>query len=220
MSRSRWAAPRCPRLPLPTCRRRHRALLPQPTPTAMDFKGQKLSETVCVWIVTVAAVLAFLYGYARQDFQVGKGRNGGQRAGCCREHAAGMPATVGSCRALTAATFHTPTCDRLSSSALPPSDDACWSHPAGRHLPLPSLAASCSPHSRQAMMLVFGGGCTAAFVATVPDWPVYNKNPITWLPPKGEPARRGGSGGGARSTGSKGGSKKKGSSSWASLFGF
>lgn len=106
----------------------------------MDFKGQKLSETVCVWIVTVAAVLAFLYGYARQDFQ--------------------------------------------------------------------------------AMMLVFGGGCTAAFVATVPDWPVYNKNPITWLPPKGEPARRGGSGGGARSTGSKGGSKKKGSSSWASLFGF
>jgi signal peptidase complex subunit 1 len=105
----------------------------------MDFKGQKLSETACVWIVTVAAVLAFLYGYVRQDFQ--------------------------------------------------------------------------------AMMVLFGGGCTAAFVATVPDWPVYNKNPITWLPPKEDPARRGGSGSGARGAGGKGGGKKK-SSSWASLFGF
>lgn len=73
----------------------------------------------------------------------------------------------------------------------------------------------------QAMMLVFGGGCTAAFVATVPDWPVYNRNPITWLPPKEEPARRSGNGGsGSRGAGGKGGSKKKGTSSWASLFGF
>lgn len=36
----------------------------------MDYKGQKLSETICVWIITVAAVMAFLYGYLRQDFQV------------------------------------------------------------------------------------------------------------------------------------------------------
>lgn len=127
--------------------------LPQPTPTTMDFKGQKLSETVCVWIVTVAAVLAFLYGYARQDFQVGKARSSGERDGCssCLQGSHACPCWLppSSCRALTAATFHTPACVRLSSSALPPSDDACCSHPAGPHLPLPSLASSRSPISRR-----------------------------------------------------------------------
>ena len=74
----------------------------------------------------------------------------------------------------------------------------------------------------QAMVALFTGGCAVAFVATVPDWPVFNKHPIAWLPPKEQQAaKRGGgngNGGGERGAGGKGAKKK--SSSWASLFGF
>ena len=34
----------------------------------MDFHGQKLAETLSLWIVTITAVFAFVYGYAQQDF--------------------------------------------------------------------------------------------------------------------------------------------------------
>lgn len=36
----------------------------------MDFKGQKLCEQLYTLIVTVAAVVAFLAGYLRQDFNL------------------------------------------------------------------------------------------------------------------------------------------------------
>lgn len=29
----------------------------------MDFKGQRLAEAVCVWLVTAGAIVAFLLGY-------------------------------------------------------------------------------------------------------------------------------------------------------------
>ena len=34
----------------------------------MDFRGQRLAEAVGVWLVTVGAVIGFLFGYAQQDF--------------------------------------------------------------------------------------------------------------------------------------------------------
>lgn len=106
----------------------------------MDLKGQKLAETSCLWIVTAAAVLAFLWGYLRQDFQ--------------------------------------------------------------------------------AMVTLFGGGCALAFVACVPDWPLYNRHPIKWLPPKEAPPaagapRRGGGG----SAGNLAGGRKKAAASWSNLWG-
>ena len=35
------------------------------------------------------------------------------------------------------------------------------------------------------MMKVFGSGVAAAFVGTVLDWPMYNKDPVTWRRPAG-----------------------------------
>lgn len=103
----------------------------------MDFKGQKLSEAAAVWIVTVAAILAFLVGYIKQDF--------------------------------------------------------C------------------------AMMSLFGGSCALAAVATVPDWPVYNRHPVKFLPPKAAP-RRGGGGSSGNVAGGVLGRKKK-ETSWSNLWG-
>ena len=71
------------------------------------------------------------------------------------------------------------------------------------------------------MMAVFGGGCALAFVASVPDWPAYNKHPIKWLPPKEQAAgKRGGSSGGAGGSGGAGPShRKKKSASWSNFWG-
>ena len=97
----------------------------------MDFHGQKLAETLSLWIVTIAAVLAFVYGYAQQDFG--------------------------------------------------------------------------------AMMKLFVVGVAGAFVVTVPNWPHYNKNPITWLPPleQADDKQRRSGGGGAAAGGGGGGVKRR-----------
>lgn len=84
----------------------------------MDFKGQQLSETLCMYLVIQCAMGGFLWGYLNQSFSQ--------------------------------------------------------------------------------MMTVFAGGVALATLITVPDWPMYNKNPVAWLPPReqpGGPPKRGGSGG-------------------------
>lgn len=35
-----------------------------------------------------------------------------------------------------------------------------------------------------AMLAVFGGGVGIAAVLCLPDWPMYNRHPIKWLPAK------------------------------------
>ncbi len=98
----------------------------------MDFRGQRLAETLGMYLVVASAVIAFLVGYWQQDFS--------------------------------------------------------------------------------AMMKLFGGGVAVAFVVSVPDWPVYNKNPVRWLPPKEQPEqRRGGSGSGS--------SARQKQKSWSNFFG-
>lgn len=81
----------------------------------MDFKGQKLSERLSQIIVTICAFVAFIAGYAVQDFSL--------------------------------------------------------------------------------MMRIFGSGVAVAFVATVLDWPIYNKDPVAWRRPaqqaSGKPAAPG-----------------------------
>ncbi|EFN59936.1 hypothetical protein CHLNCDRAFT_15382, partial [Chlorella variabilis] len=72
--------------------------------TTMDFAGQKLAETLAMFIVSLFSVIGFIYGYLQQDFR--------------------------------------------------------------------------------GMMSLFGGGVLLAFVVGVPDWPVYNKHPVKFLPPK------------------------------------
>ena len=46
------------------------------------------------------------------------------------------------------------------------------------------------------MMKVFTGGVGVAFVATVVDWPIYNKNPVAWRRPAQSAGGRGPSSGG------------------------
>ena len=69
------------------------------------------------------------------------------------------------------------------------------------------------------MMTLFGSGCAVACVVAVPDWPVYNKHPIQWLPAKGDAAggkqqKRGGGGGGGVSA-----VRRKKVGSWSNLWG-
>ena len=35
------------------------------------------------------------------------------------------------------------------------------------------------------MMKIFTGGVIVAFIGTVLDWPVFNRNPVTWRRPAG-----------------------------------
>ena len=71
------------------------------------------------------------------------------------------------------------------------------------------------------MMTLFGSGCAVACVVAVPDWPVYNKHPVKWLPAKGDAAgkqqKRGG--GGTGSDGSGLARKKQKEGSWSNLWG-
>jgi signal peptidase complex subunit 1 len=71
----------------------------------MDFKGQQLSERASQIIITLCGIVAFIVGYAQQDFGV--------------------------------------------------------------------------------MMKIFTGGVIVAFLGTVLDWPMFNKNPVTWRRPAG-----------------------------------
>lgn len=69
-----------------------------------------------------------------------------------------------------------------------------------------------------AMMSIFGSGVAAAFLVGVPDWPIYNRHPVKFLPPKADKQPGRGSG----SSGSSRGSKRKGrktEASWANLWG-
>lgn len=75
-----------------------------------------------------------------------------------------------------------------------------------------------------AMMYVFGGSCLVAALATLPDWPFYNRHPTQWLPPKEGAAASGGGakrssprGGGSASA--SGGSKKKKAGGWTTFWG-
>jgi signal peptidase complex subunit 1 len=53
--------------------------------------------------------------------------------------------------------------------------------------------------SFRVMMTIFGSGVVITFVATVLDWPMYNRNPVVWRIPKQQPGGgRGSSAGGAR----------------------
>ena len=68
------------------------------------------------------------------------------------------------------------------------------------------------------MMTLFGSGCAVAGVVAVPDWPVYNKHPVKWLPAKGDAAgkqHKRGSGGGT----SSGLARKQKEGSWSNLWG-
>lgn len=56
------------------------------------------------------------------------------------------------------------------------------------------------------MMKIFSIGVLVAFVVTVLDWPMYNKNPVTWRRPKNS------------ASGSGGGGRKNKQNSWRSLF--
>ena len=40
------------------------------------------------------------------------------------------------------------------------------------------------------MMKIFAGGVSIAFVFTVPDWPIYNKNPVAWKKAKSSKAAK------------------------------
>ena len=71
----------------------------------MDFKGQQLSERTSQIIITICGVLAFIVGYAQQDFGT--------------------------------------------------------------------------------MMKIFTGGVIVAFIGTALDWPVFNRNPVSWRRPAG-----------------------------------
>ena len=103
----------------------------------MDFKGQKLAETLSMYIITAFAVIAFLVGYLQQDFG--------------------------------------------------------------------------------SMMKLFTGGVALAFMATVPDWGVYNKHPVQFMPPKEQAAqKRGGSGAGGSGVAAQ---RKKKQASWSSFWG-
>lgn len=62
------------------------------------------------------------------------------------------------------------------------------------------------------MICIFAGGVVLAGVLTVPDWPAYNKHPVTWLPPRKQP----GGGSQQRGSGSKAAKKK---ASWSNLWG-
>lgn len=165
-----------------------------------------------MWIITVAAVLAFLYGYARQDFQVRRRLGWHQSSRCTLAAAAGL-----CCGLRAVAVQHCCPATALACCAAA----GRWLHMTPSPTPLPTLPTPLQPPPPvQAMMALFTGGCTVAFVATVPDWPAFNKHPIAWLPPKEQLAKRGGggNGGGERGAGARGAKKK--SSSWASLFGF
>lgn len=63
------------------------------------------------------------------------------------------------------------------------------------------------------MMGIFAGGVALAGVLTVPDWPAYNKHPVTWLPPREQ------LGGGAQRRGGGGGKAAKKKASWSNLWG-
>lgn len=66
-----------------------------------------------------------------------------------------------------------------------------------------------------AMMWVFASGTAVAGLVGVPDWPMYNKHPVRFLPPKAKEGQRGGG-----SSGKGGGSgKRKKSASWSTLWG-
>lgn len=64
------------------------------------------------------------------------------------------------------------------------------------------------------MMTIFGSGVAVAFVVSVPDWTIYNKNPLEWLPPKEQPSKRGSSGGGGGAA-----LRRKKHASWSNLWG-
>lgn len=71
------------------------------------------------------------------------------------------------------------------------------------------------------MMSIFGGGVAAAFLVGVPDWPIYNKHPVKFLPPKADRQTGRGSGSGNGSSGSSSGKRKgkKKEASWVNLWG-
>lgn len=99
----------------------------------MDLNGQKLAETLCMYLVMAAALLGFAVGFLRHDFSQ--------------------------------------------------------------------------------MMAVFTGGVGLAAAATVPDWPVFNRHPIKWLPPKEATEQQQ-----QRQKGGSSGRKKK-TASWCNLWG-
>ena len=45
--------------------------------------------------------------------------------------------------------------------------------------------------SFQLMMVIFSSGLGITFLATVPNWPVYNRHPVAWLPPKQQQEQQG-----------------------------
>ena len=92
----------------------------------MDFKGQQLAELLGLWIVSVAAAIAFVLGWAMHSFP--------------------LMAQVQLVRPLCRSRMHVQTL-------------ACMSQ-------------------------VFGGGCVAASALCIPDWPLFNRNPPQWLPPR------------------------------------
>lgn len=154
----------------------------------MDFKGQKLSDTVSGWIVTVFAIL----GAWQLDGGKGLSVLDRRRSHPSRVRMPSLVTTALPCHAL---------------------------------LPPPGFLVGYALQDFALMTYIFGGGCALAAVATVPDWPAYNKHPVKWLPPKegaGSGARRGGAGGSGGAGGGSGGSggrKKKQAASWSNFWG-
>jgi len=100
----------------------------------MDWTGQKRAEAACLYAVVILGVIAFVVGFASQDFLLMmKVRRGGA--------------------------------ERRRARSLPPFDLRVLNLP-------PSLF-----HSQ-----IYGSGVAATALALIPDWPWFNRDPLTWLP--------------------------------------
>ena len=135
-----------------------------PPPAAMvDFVGQKLSEDIYTYVITGASVVAFLAGYAtacaprpRAPALRRATPLSGHRCACASDDAAGVVVL----HALRV-----------------------------RHAVCVSRAESIAPRCRrsfQLMMQIFGAGVAVSLLLCVPPWPFLRRNPLTWLPKKGE----------------------------------